>query len=141
MASAAEIIRSMLVDLGLGTDPSSQGLWPIFVSNEPNRPDNCITIYDTASSDDGRSMVDGELFSHEGLQVRVRSVDYPTGYTKANSIRTALAKSINFRTTYIDSQGYLVYCCSKIGNVLPIGTEQTSKRQLFTLNCLVSMDN
>lgn len=140
MHSPAEILRSVLVTLGLGTDPSSNGNWPIYVRNEPNKPDNCITIYDTLGTDDGRSMIDGEVWHHEGLQIRVRSADYPTGWEKARTIKVAIAQSINFTATTVDSSHYTIYCCAKIGDILPIGNEQTSKRELFTINCVVALD-
>ena len=138
---ASMVLRSTLVHFSLATDPSSSpvGVWPCYVSNEPNTPDNCITIYDTAFTDDGRVNIDGELQYHEGLQIRVRSVDYLTGWQKMDAIRTAISMSVSYLVVAVEGENYLVICYAKIGNILPIGTEQTSKRQLFTLNLVSSV--
>lgn len=135
--SPAEVIRWLLVALGLGTDPNLALAWPIYATNEPNEPDDCITLYDTTGTQDGRSMVDGELFQHFGFQVRVRSTDHRTGWVKAEAIRQALAKSIYQNLVSRDGSRYLVWCAAKISMVLVIGKDTPrSKRSLFTVNAV-----
>ena len=137
--SPADIVRRVLIDLGLGVDPPSTP-WPVFASGEPDTPDNCITVYDTAGLDHGRSMIDGELFGHNGVQVRVRSNSHATGWTKADAIQTGMAKSVYQETVTISGQAYLVHAIAKIGDVLTFGKETpTSKRSLFTINALASI--
>lgn len=133
--SPAEIIRQLLIDLNLATVSAT---WPVYATGEPASPDNCITVYDTVGFSDGRSMIDGELWTHYGFQVRVRSKDHNTGWLKADSIRTTLAQSVYERTVAIDDEHYFVHCIARIGQVLPLGKERgVSERSLFTLNATV----
>lgn len=136
--SPAEVVRALLISLGMGTDPASETSWPIFSTGEPDTPDNCITVYDTPGIGDGRSMVDGELFTHYGFQVRVRAITALVGWQKANAIRTAMAQSVSKMRVSVDSSRYYVQCIAKIGNVLPLGRDTgNSRRYLFTLNAVV----
>ncbi len=143
--SPAEIIRAVLLQLGLGTDPTpwASGIgnpWPVFASGEPNTPDDCITCYDTVGVDHGQSMVDLELYVHYGVQIRVRSNDHRTGWVKANDVREQASK-FGQQSITIDGSVYLVWAVAKMGQVLPIGKETpTSKRSLFTLNCQPAVD-
>lgn len=138
--SQAYILRSVLIYLSQASAPSSQTTWPVFVDNEPNLPDNCITVYNTAGTEDGRAMISGLLFDHEGLQIRVRSVDHPTGWNKLREIRDAISMSVRNLFLTVEGEPYRVNAVTRIQDVIPIGTEQTSKRLLFTLNCTISFN-
>lgn len=140
--SPAHIVSKLLIQLGLTTLPvtGTVGVWPVHVSNEPNVPDNCVTIYDTVGQPDGRSMIDGELDQHFGFQVRVRSDNFPDGWAKAYAIQRALAELITNLVVHINDSDYLVHCISKIGIIIHFGKEVPSnKRDLFTINALVSL--
>lgn len=144
--SQADIVAQLLIRDSIGADPdvSPLGSWPVYVSGEPNTPDNCLTVYDTAGVDDGSSMIDGELFAHEGIQVRVRAKDHRTGWTKADAIQTWMAESVYDEITTVagadGSTTYLVHNFSRIGRVLALGKDApTSKRSLFTVNALVTV--
>lgn len=139
--SPADILRWLLVYLVQGTDPADADAWPVYVSSEPNQPDNCITVYDTQGQDDGRSMRDGELYAHPGFQVLVRSQDHVAGWQKATAIRTALAMEVLRLTLAVGPSTYLIQCISHIGQVLAIGKDApSSKRSLFTVNGMVSVE-
>jgi len=45
MSSPADIIRQLLLDMGL---VATSGSWTAFVSFLPESPDNAICVYDTA---------------------------------------------------------------------------------------------
>ena len=138
--SPAQIVRQLLIDLSLGTLPSASGSWPVYATHEPNTPDDCVTVYDTAGTDDGRSMISGELWGHDGFQVRVRGKDHDTGWLKADAIQAGLAESVYDRTVRVSSSAYLVHAITRIGDVLTLGTEApTSKRSLFTINATLSV--
>lgn len=137
--SPSDVLRKLLIDLGVGADPPATP-WPIYVGGEPPSPDNAVTIYDTAGADGGRAMFAGTLLGWVGVQVRVRSSDHPTGWTKADAIQTTLAESVYDERVTVGASTYLVHCLSKIGDVLAIGKESpTSKRSLFTFNALMSV--
>ena len=144
--SPADVVRWLIVQLGLGTNPTLDPLqpWPVYDTVEPSTPDSCITVNDTLGMDSGRSFPDGALDSHYGFQVRIRSGDKPSGYLKASNIRRTLAEGVYAtRVTPpipIGSQArYLVHCVSKVGQVLPLGFERGTRRQLFTLNAMVAL--
>lgn len=141
--SPADIMAKLFIDLGYGTLPvaGSNVVWPIFSIREPDRPDDCITIFNTAGVQDGRSMIDGELQEHLAFQVRVRSKDSAEGWTKAKALQTAMAMSMTQRIVSIAASHYTVHCCSNIGQVAHIGTEPNSKRAVHTVNSLVSISS
>ena len=85
-------------------------------------------------------MPTGELLGHEGIQLRFRSVDAPRGWLKADAVQTALAEEIYQNSVVIESSDYVVHCFARIGNVMSLGKESpTSKRNVFTLNAVVSL--
>lgn len=140
--SQADIVRELLVDASptVLTEPDDDLAWPGFAFNEPSNPDNCVTIYSTEGTSDGRSMIDGELQVHRGFQVRVRSKNPKTGYAKASSISQYMAKSVYQKTVVVDSSTYLVQAITKIGDILSLGTDAPkTKRSLFTINATISV--
>jgi hypothetical protein len=141
--SAAQVVAQVLQNMGLGGSPTGGSLttsWPVYYSNEPNEPDNCITVYDTIGTSSGRSMIDGELWYHYGVQIRIRATDHFTGWQKADSIRTAIAKQIFAMKLPIGVNNYLVPAVSRIGSVLAIGVDNPhTKRKVFTLNAVTAI--
>lgn len=139
--SPADILRYALVDLGLGTIPSENGLWPIFVSVEPDTPDNCITLYDTTGIHQGRRQVDGRVLDRAGIQIRVRSSSHVVGYTKANAIAIAVDEDIYLTNTTVNLVTYQIWAISRdSGGILALGKQTpNSKRDLFTVNVNMSV--
>lgn len=145
--SPAEIVQALLVVLGQGTNPlvgsiASNSAWPVYATSEPNEPDNCITVYDTTNQTDMRAMWDGSYSRHYGVQVRVRSVDHPTGHQKIHAIGTALAQNVGGRAGSIvvscGANTYTVLAMAKIGGTIYLGKDTPrSKRSLFTLNAFL----
>ena len=88
--SPADVLRYTLVSLGVGTLPSVNGNWPIFATNEPETPDELITLYDTMPWVRGRSQPDGEVQEHHGVQVRVRAGHPALGFKKCWEVAQAL---------------------------------------------------
>lgn len=132
-------MRQLLIDIGQGIDGNS-GNWPVFDSNEPNAPDNVITCYDTQGMDDGRSNLDGTLWAHQGIQVRIRSTGVAVGRTKANAIRKALSEVVR-RTVWIGIAQYWIQNVARIGQVISMGKEKPgSNRNLFTVNVLLPLE-
>jgi len=146
--SPADIVRQLLIAIGQGVDstitpgPSVNVPpdWSVFASTEPSIPDNCLTTYDTDGSADGRIMLSGEAPYHYGFQVRIRSVDHPTGFTKANQVRNALAESVYMSTVTIGSASYTVHSITSLRQILAIGKDNpATKRSLFTLNAMLAI--
>ena len=144
--SPAQIIRDLLVDLGLGVLPSAGGDWPIFVTSIPDSPDSIIAVIDTLGTRDGRHQPTGEAAEHPGIHIEIRDANYQDGWEKANAVRVALSETILRNTVSIEDNigtgttGYLVYAVTKISGIIPLGKElPTSKRHLFTINAVVAL--
>lgn len=136
----ASIIRTLLVTLGLGTEPSASGSWPIFDTSEPDTPDDVITMYDTAGRKQGRVMSNGELQETHGIQIRVRAANSVTGYAKARALAVAIDQSVLRATVTMGASEYLVQAISRTGDVLILGKESpTSRRSVYTINAFVTM--
>ena len=144
--SPSEVVRQLLVDLGLGVDGTwaaneyTGAAWPVSASGELDKPDNTITVYDTAGRGLGRGMAGGELNQNFGFQVRVRATTHRIGWVKADTIQRTLAEDVKLRQVNVAGTRYLVWAVVGIGQVLPIGTEvPKSKRKLFTLNAMATI--
>ena len=139
--SPADILRKLLVDLGLGVWPpipkdQESTQWPIYATGEPPSPDNCITVYDTTGVKDGRMMSDGAIDFHHGFMVRLRAAMFPRGFAKANDLAEALDKQVQDNIVTMSSGAvYKVYVTSRTGDVISLGRDTpTSKRSVFTIN-------
>jgi hypothetical protein len=139
--TVAEIVRRLLVDLGVGTSRASDLPWSAYHGSEPPSPDNVITALATPGVSDGRSMTDGATFDHYGFQVRVRAAKEVDGNRKADEARTTLAKLVYDATVSLDSSHYVVHCFSRLGQVAPLGPETQGGRgrYIFTFNGQVSL--
>ena len=142
--SPGAITAKLLQDLDLGSDPlaAPAEAWPVFVSNEPDSPDDVITVYDTLGRDQGFFQINGERQEQHGIQIRIRGKDYPTGYAKARAISVALDEDdgANQALVVMDTAEYLVYVVMRTSDVIALGRQvPISKRCLFTINALVSL--
>lgn len=146
----SQIVQNLLIGEGLGVRAAvgNETNWPVFYSKEPSSPDNCITVYDTTGKSGGRSMIDGELLGHEGIQLQIRSQTYLGGWNKSNSLQRFLAQGALRKVVHVpvntdnnlSAADYLVHCFSNISDVLKLGLEvPTAKRSLFTINTLVTV--
>lgn len=140
--SPAAILRQYSVDAALGVMGGSAGDWPWFLNAEPERPDNCVTVYDTDGVDYGRVMPTGRLHGPNGVQVRVRAINDPTGWNKANEIRDKYmlkaAGDPYQRTVTISGRSYVLECVVRIGDVIRLGKALPASRlNLFTVNVLI----
>jgi hypothetical protein len=136
--SPADVIRHLLVGLGYGRLPSGSGPWPISVGAEGASPDNFLTVYNTTARNLGRVM-DGERQGLYGIQIRVRGVDEPTAYAKAQAIAVGL-DGVAMRLVSLGGSEYVVWSVSRTTDPLALGYESpTSKRVLYTVNAVVSL--
>lgn len=143
--SPAEVIQWLLVACGLASDPapwatSNGNAWPVFSTNEPGKPDNVVTVKDTAAKIDARLMPDGEMAQHWGFQVRIRSTDHPTGWAKAEAIRIKFNEAVrNWRITLPNAHVYLVEAIIGASTLVLGKDAPNTKRSLFTINAMVTL--
>jgi hypothetical protein len=62
----------------------------LFVGLEPDKPVDCVTIYDTPGGPPQLNMNAAEEYEYKSAQVRIRDQDYETGWNLANEIKTSL---------------------------------------------------
>ena len=137
--SVNDILRRLLVNAGKGTLPSAAGSWPIGIER-PDSPDDCITLTETTGRRDGRTMTDGEVIEHLGVQIEVRAADHNTGFLKAKQLATYCDESIYNNGVTFESKIYNIINVSRVGGVMSIGRETPeSARELFTFNVLVTI--
>ena len=137
--SAADILRKLLTTLGHGTMPSAAGSWPISVAQEPDDPDDDMTLYDEIGRKDGRAMVSGEVYEHRGVQLQLRSAKFTDGHTKIDAVVTALDQDVETAGVTVDSSTYVVYAVSRPGTINYLGHEPESRRHIWTVNLLASI--
>jgi hypothetical protein len=124
----------LLISLSVGTDPSTDSAWPVYVSSEPNLPDNLITVYDSAGILQGRIHRTGQVVEQYGTQIQIRGTDYTTLWPKVNSIKVALEESVSKNIVDIVSNEYIVYAMNRQSGPIFLGAEPGTNRLLFTIN-------
>jgi hypothetical protein len=97
----------------------------MFIGNEPDAPDTCLTLYDTGGGDQDAKLADDMV----SIQVRLRSPKYSQGYNKLQKIRLALEGI----ATYISPEDGTVEGIWVQAPVAFIG-RTSSNHSLFTLN-------
>lgn len=140
MKPPADIIRQLLIDLGLG---AAVGDWTTYVSFLPSDPEKALCVYDTVGRIDGRLMQTGEQIEHPGIQIRVRGADYVTTWEKAKAIALAL-DAVNQNLVSISSdETYTINNVSRSGPVIPLGmeVEGTARHYHFTINAVLTITN
>lgn len=163
--SPSDIIRHLLIQLGVGSnpDPSPIDPWPIFESSEPEVPDEIITVLGQKGKTYGRNQLTGETIEKPGVQFRIRATVSNSAFQKASELAAVLDQEIlNSVVVVADvktgisyvyvvenvnrSHGSAINC----GNVVPLGksspatpgiTAPSSTRNLFTINAIVSVRN
>lgn len=141
--SFGSIIYDLLISRSLGVPYDSTSNWRVFIANTPDAPDEIITINETTGTQSGRDMNSGAYFDRKGLQLLIRSNTYPVGEIKARDIAKDLTETITLPQIFqADSQEYYrLNNFSKSSGPIPIGREvEASKRYLFTINFLVSLE-
>lgn len=136
----ADIIGQLLVDLGVASDPTTDTSWPVSVSEDLATPDNAISVFDTQGVEQGSVHNDGEVQEQEGILIRIRARDYPTGFTKAHAIAIQLDQNVSYEPVLLGSKNYIVHSVNRTGGVIHVGKESpSSKRHLFTINAVVAL--
>lgn len=137
--SPAYIMRKALVLMELAVEPGQGGApWQAFARREPVKPDDAVTVYNTAPRDLGRTMVDGARVQLYGIQVRVRGLVPDAAEARAWLIADGLDRLYNL-TVALAGATYTVRHVSSSG-VIDLGAESPqTNRQLFTVNGLASI--
>jgi hypothetical protein len=138
-SSPADIVRQLLLDLGLS---ASAGKWVTYVGFLPDTPDNALCVYDTAGIPDGRIMRTGRQIVHEGIQIRVRGLSYPEVWVKAKMIAVGLDALHKVLVALSSAEAYTLLNVSRTGDIIPAGIEEEGgrRRHHFTVNAVVTIE-
>lgn len=140
--SPADILRELLISLGIGVDPDdgTDANWPIFATQEPNLPDNVITVYNSDGISHGREQIGGEQQYHHGIQVRIRATTTEVGNVKAYAVKQCFDETIYQNAVTLGEYSYLVHALSKTSNVIELGPEApVSERVILVINGYMSV--
>jgi hypothetical protein len=152
----AEVIRTALVQLELGSYGIAYRDWPVFSEMEPDKPDNLITVYDIDGIKNAREMPTGEVQEHYGVRIRVRAArDLVNGIeisgarvcrNKVNDVMRALDQSIwNYPIAVLNDIGsgttdYTLHSANRNGTVVRLGRmRNNSERYIYTVDYLVAL--
>lgn len=83
---AKDLAKYLSGQTGLGTFGGTTA-FSLFVSLEPNEPNDCVTLYDLGGRGDVNDALD---LADVDVQVRVRASTYSTAYSKHEIIRDLL---------------------------------------------------
>lgn len=131
--SPAEVVAQALIDSGL-TFIYSSPQWPTFIGEEPDTPDKVVTIYDTTPVKDGRTMTDGEVILHYGLQIRIRSTNPKQGWTKLQAITDYLDGLSHKYVSMDDGNEYDINAMSNQNGILNLGKEEVTRLNIHVAN-------
>jgi hypothetical protein len=102
----AQIMQELLVTHSQASRPLDEGAWPCFVSTLPNTPDECIAVYNSGASRDGRDARTKATLWHPRVQIRVRALSYQDAVDKIDEIVAEL-ETIQMEWIQPDSNDYV----------------------------------
>lgn len=157
--SPARVVQEYLILNGFGTDPDDwpddgtdipNGVWPIYRSRDPDRPDDLIQVNGATGRGFGYTQPDKERQEVYGIQIIVRSFDEAVGHLKASNIAVALDRiNREIITLAVSEAGsgtgsagstYLLQSVERASEATYEGRDTPQgKRNEYSINCLVTL--
>jgi len=142
LTSPATILATYIIEQALMSNPVEEADWPLYISYMPDSSDvktNCGAIYDVPGLKNGRLM-SGTVIQHYGVQLKLRSDDYITGWAKMESIVTNLDTIHNVEVEITSGENYQISNVTRVEPIAPLGIEKGTKgRRLFVNDFLVTV--
>lgn len=132
--SAAEVIAAYL----RAREASNETRWPVYVGTTPASKVKTITVYDTPGKIDGNSLHDGDVFQHNGIQIKVEATSHPVAYQKASSLFEDLS-SVGGIPVEKDDLSFTLHSATPTSPVLTLGQGGPNRGSGFTFNLVVSI--
>lgn len=143
----SKIIKQLLIDQTLGTDPLSDDDWPIFVDHLPdavtqrsgssnNVPVNSICVFNPTGEVQARQQIDGDYAERHGILITVRAESQPIGWAKAHAIVRNMDTVINRTTVTISGSDYLVHDMDRQNDIASLGPRQETRDRVFNIDYL-----
>lgn len=83
----------------------------LFIGKEPIKPDNTVTIFDNYGRPPQLTLTGkGEGYYYPAVQIRVRNIDYRTGWGLINNVMLSLHGRAN--ETWNETLYTVIYCAS-----------------------------
>ncbi len=139
----AFILASYIIanNIGVMTEPDDGLDWPLHVAYMPDSitvKNDAGALYDTPGLKDGRLM-EGQVISHHGLQLKIRSTDHITGWSKIEAIDSSLS-AVQNDNIIINANEFQINNIKRVGDIISLGRERGSKgRMFFTTNYLITL--
>lgn len=128
--------RWLANDLGLTVGGSSD--FATFIGRMPQNPERAIAVFGTQGITQGRIQATGQVVDFPGLQFLVRSNGYDVGSRKAYEVLAAI-DSCRREVVSISGTDYMIHSLTRTSDVLPIGQDQDTKLDKFTINVTASI--
>lgn len=138
--SPAQILSTWIIEQNLAEAFNSSS-WPSFIARLPDGPEtpvNAIGFFDQQGLKQGRIMKNGEVIDKLGVQIMLRSGNYPDGWSRIKLIQEALDQVKN-ETLFVDFDYYMIVNCSRTANFIPLGIRDETLRNYFSLNLLLTI--
>lgn len=132
--SAAEVIAAYLRTL----EATNGADWPVYVGTTPASKLKTITVYDTSGRIDGQSQHDGEVYEHNGIQVKVEGQTHPIAYEKVQLLLSTLVAVAN-ATVQKNDLTYTIHSATATSSILTLGQGGANRGAGFTFNLIVSL--
>ena len=100
----------------------------LFIASMPDSPHDCICIYDTGGGEQGQYN-----FERPNVQIRIRNLDYITGYNLARDIKDYLHQARNGETW----NGTRYISIDLRSAILFLGQDDKNRYE-FTINFLIN---
>ena len=131
------LARYLITHLEAFTSPTDEDEWPLYDSVLPDFDDvefDCAAVFDTTPVIDKKNMA-GVYIINNGIQMRVRTSVYETGYRKLASVVVTLAKVHGVEVDMPGGQTYEIVNISVASDAVFIGRDEKD-RSHFTANLL-----
>lgn len=135
-----EIIQKLLIDTGAASNPTHDTEWPVYAPDEPDAPDNCITISKTTGVVTGNTAFSGKVHRYHGFQARVRHQNDTQASYKAEALYNFFNESVDAIIVTIDDHSYCVNEITTTSDIFFLGHQRPENRlYLFTINAVVDI--
>jgi len=118
--------------------PAPSTDWCLYISLLPEtNPARAGAVYDTTPQRLRRLLSGEELWAH-GIQIKIRSSDYPSGWDKGEEV-VALLNTINRSLVFLSPASYEIEYFSQTSRLLSLG-QDAQRRHEFAINgmCVIS---
>lgn len=121
----ARIIRTYLVEQGVGAEYSENAEWPIATAASPEKPTDLITIFDEAAIKRGRT-VDSGVLEDPVVLIEIRSRRHEDGLYKAKEVQEAMDSLSFWQWTDTSVETVKIATARRARGIFPLGRDENN---------------